>query len=122
MTPLSSTSLTSLNFCIPVFKILLVSIHRYMIHIHVMNLDKELLEKIVSMDDPQDLALFLEEMLTPSELDDLSKRWQLMKDLYRGIPQRRIAKKHGISLCKITRGSKILKNRDSITLKMLQNL
>jgi len=45
----------------------------------------------------------------------------LMKDLYRGIPQREIAANHGISLCKITRGSKILKQKGSYCRKILSD-
>lgn len=66
------------------------------------------------------LKLF-EEMFTPSEQKDLALRWDLMKDLYRGIPQREIAANHGISLCKITRGSKILKQKGSYCRKILSD-
>ena len=66
------------------------------------------------------LKLF-EELFTPSEQKDLALRWDLMKDLYRGIPQREIAANHGISLCKITRGSKILKQKGSYCRKILSD-
>lgn len=66
------------------------------------------------------LKLF-EELFTPSEQKDLALRWDLMKDLYRGIPQREIAANHGISLCKITRGSKILKQKGSYCRKVLSD-
>ena len=56
----------------------------------------------------------LEEIMTPAELDDLSLRWLLMKKLKLGLPQRRIAEELHISLCKITRGSKVLKNPSSL--------
>ncbi|MFA5448641.1 MAG: Trp family transcriptional regulator [Sphaerochaeta sp.] len=71
--------------------------------------------------DPQQMHKLLEEMLTPKELKDLHLRWNLMKDLYRGKPQREIAADYGISLCKITRGSKILKQKDSYTKKLLSD-
>lgn len=66
------------------------------------------------------LKLF-EELFTPSEQKDLALRWDLMKDLYRGIPQREIAANHGISLCKITRGSKILKQKGSYCRRILSD-
>ncbi|MCK4768643.1 MAG: transcriptional regulator, partial [Desulfobacula sp.] len=53
--------------------------------------------------------------------DDISLRWKLLKDLHNGLTQRKIAEKYGISLCKITRGSKILKNKDSAVLKVLNS-
>ena len=58
---------------------------------------------------------FLTEMLTPSERRDLTLRWELMRRLKKGIPQRKIAAELGISLCKITRGAKILKQDHSIS-------
>ncbi len=51
----------------------------------------------------------LDEILTPTELRDLALRWKLVQRLHAGTPQRRIASDLGISLCKITRGSRILK-------------
>lgn len=71
--------------------------------------------------DPKEMKQLLEELLTPKELKDLHLRWNLMKDLYRGKPQREIAANYGISLCKITRGSKILKQQGSYTKRILSN-
>ncbi|MCK7512132.1 MAG: trp operon repressor [Desulfobacterales bacterium] len=45
-------------------------------------------------------------------------RWQLLKDLHDGMTQRSIAARYHISLCKITRGSKVLR-RNSTTRKIL---
>jgi len=84
-----------------------------------MAVDQELLRVILSIDTIDDLTCFFEDIFTPSELEDISLRWQLLKDLHKGMTQRKIAEKYGISLCKITRGSKILKNKDSLVLKML---
>lgn len=39
--------------------------------------------------------------------------------LAEGIPQRQIAEELGVSLCKITRGARILKQTDSVTKKHL---
>jgi TrpR family trp operon transcriptional repressor len=51
-----------------------------------------------------------EELFTQREKYDFALRWRLMKELYQGKAQRTIASELGISLCKITRGSKILKD------------
>ena len=64
---------------------------------------------------------FMEEILTPAERDDLALRWQLMEMLENGIPQRQIASELGISLCKITRGAKILKNDQSTSKRYLES-
>ncbi|MEJ5259532.1 MAG: Trp family transcriptional regulator [Anaerohalosphaeraceae bacterium] len=69
---------------------------------------------------PEEMKQFLAEILTPAELHDLSLRWQLMRMLSERVPQRQIASDLKISLCKITRGSKILKNPDSITNRYLK--
>lgn len=86
-----------------------------------MAVDKELLGVIFSLETIEEMNRFFEELFTAAELDDISLRWKLMKDLHQGMTQRSIAKKYGISLCKITRGSKILKDKDSSVLKVLKN-
>ncbi len=75
-----------------------------------------------TLTNPEDIDRFCREIFTTKELEDLTLRWQLLKELHRGTPQRAIASRHGISLCKITRGSKILKSKGSITLKLLDKI
>lgn len=84
-----------------------------------MSVDQELLEVILSIKELGELDKFFNDIFTPAELEDISLRWKLLKDLHKGMTQRKIAEKYGISLCKITRGSKILKNKDSAVLKVL---
>ena len=62
---------------------------------------------------------FLRRLLTPSETADIAARWALVKALDQKIPQREIAKTLGLSLCKITRGSREMKNPDQAFQKML---
>lgn len=64
---------------------------------------------------PEEMERFLTEILTAAEFHDLALRWELMRRLASGVPQRQIASDLKISLCKITRGSKILKNPDSVS-------
>ena len=52
-------------------------------------------------------------LLTPAERADVAARWALVKALNQKIPQREIARDLGISLCKITRGSRELKRPGS---------
>ena len=82
---------------------------------------EDLLKLFAKTTDQDDMKKLLEELLTPNELKDLILRWNLMKDLYRGKPQREIATAYGISLCKITRGSKILKQPDAYTKRILSD-
>jgi TrpR family trp operon transcriptional repressor len=62
---------------------------------------------------------FLRRLLTSSEIADVAARWALVKALEQKTPQREIAKTLGLSLCKITRGSKEMKNPDRAFQKML---
>lgn len=82
---------------------------------------KDLIEVFSATNNPEDMTKLFEEMLTPSERKAILLRWNLMKDLYQGLPQREIASSYGISLCKITRGSKILKQKDSYCKKILSD-
>ena len=82
----------------------------------------ELVDALCQIGKREEMTRFLQELLTEKEMEDVIFRWRLMKDLYKGETQRSIAKKHGISLCKITRGSRILKDEDSISLKLIKEM
>jgi len=82
---------------------------------------EDLIKIFARTTDEKQMRKLFEEVFTPSEQKDFALRWDLMKDLYRGIPQREIAANHGISLCKITRGSKILKQKGSYCRRILSD-
>ncbi len=63
---------------------------------------------------------FLKEVLTQAELIDLSKRWRILKMLNEGCTQRDIAKALNVSLCKITRGSQIINDKNAVSTKYLR--
>jgi TrpR family transcriptional regulator, trp operon repressor len=69
--------------------------------------------------DPGLVEQFLREILTPAEVHGISSRWELVKRLDAGESQRHIASELGLSLCKITRGSKELKKPESALRAML---
>lgn len=69
--------------------------------------------------DPKLIEDFLYCLFTPSEADEIAKRWALVKEIASGRPQREIAKDLGLSLCKITRGSRELKKEDSAWKRVL---
>ena len=79
----------------------------------------ELQKVFADIHNHREMISFFEEIFTPKELKDLELRWELLKELNAGHTQRSIAARHRISLCKITRGSKILKKEGSITKKLL---
>jgi len=82
----------------------------------------ELIDIFAAETDRNSMRKLFEELLTPAEREDVAKRWYLMKELYKGTTQRKIAQDMEISLCKITRGSRILKKDDSAFRKILSSM
>ena len=66
-----------------------------------------------------EVEVFFKELLTNSEIETLSKRWRILEMLKSGKTQREIAKDLQVSLCKVTRGAKILKDEKSVLAKYL---
>ncbi len=79
----------------------------------------EISRVLAGVDDPALLERFFREILTPREVRDISSRWELVKLLERGVSQRETARRLGLSLCKITRGSRELKKADSALRRLI---
>ena len=79
----------------------------------------ERISNIISNMNRAEVYNFLLELLTESELADLSKRWRILELLHQGVTQRDIAKELNVSLCKVTRGARIVKTKDAIVNKYL---
>jgi TrpR family trp operon transcriptional repressor len=79
----------------------------------------ELSQALARTADPLLLGALLRCLLTPAEIKDIAARWALVKALDKKIPQREIARKLGVSLCKITRGSRELKKPGSAFRRIL---
>lgn len=71
----------------------------------------EITRVLSGLDDKLSVSSFLDALLTPSERARIALRWRLVCLLAAGLPQRVIADELGISLCKITRGSRELKQK-----------
>lgn len=69
---------------------------------------EELYRLFAAVDTPREAEMLLQDILTPQELASLSERWQLIQKLHAGEPQRDIAQELGVSISKITRGSRML--------------
>lgn len=72
---------------------------------------KEILElaRLVSTIDDTKVALnFLQNILTPQELEEIAQRLQIFKMLHKGTSQRVIAEKLGVSIGTVSRGSREL--------------
>ena len=70
---------------------------------------RDLANALAALGDAGTADDFIRAILTPRELDKIALRWRLLKLLKAGHSQRRIAEELGVSLCKITRGSRELK-------------
>lgn len=83
---------------------------------------QEIIEIFTQTSDRKEMRKLFDELFTISEEKDIAKRWYIMKELYKGTPQRHIADDMEVSLCKITRGSRILKDEDSAFRAILSDM
>ncbi len=71
---------------------------------------RELIDHLLTARDPAQMEQVLGDLLTPSELAEISKRLQIIKRLREGVPQRQIAEELGVGIATVTRGSRVLKH------------
>ncbi|MFC2821791.1 MAG: Trp family transcriptional regulator [Sphaerochaeta sp.] len=82
----------------------------------------EIIDIFSETTDKRDMRKLFEDVFTDAERTDIAKRWYIFKELYKGTPQRKIARDMEVSLCKITRGSKTLKKDDSVIRRVLGDM
>ena len=70
---------------------------------------KELVETFLHMKTADQMVDFLYGILTPRELEELSTRLQIIKQLRKGVRQQTIAKNLRVGIATVTRGSRELK-------------
>ena len=74
---------------------------------------KEIIEIFSKISGDRELMFeFLRDILTPSEFDDISLRWQIIKKLDKGETHREIAGDLGLGISTVTRGSRELRNKN----------
>ena len=81
---------------------------------------KEISKTLKSLKNETEIYNFMLELFTEAELSTLSKRWRILNMLNQGVTQREIAKELNVSLCKVTRGSKIIKDKNAVITKYLK--
>ena len=81
---------------------------------------KQISSFIYKLQNEVEIECLLKELLTNSEINVLSKRWRILELINKGRTQRDIAKELKVSLCKVTRGAKLLKNSDTVIHKYLK--
>ncbi|MDO8610397.1 MAG: Trp family transcriptional regulator [bacterium] len=77
----------------------------------------ELMEELMKIKDKSIMKNFLLGLFTPQELEEIPTRVQIIKMLKKGIPQHEIAKKLGIGIATVTRGSSEVKKGRFINIK-----
>ncbi|MDR3642994.1 MAG: Trp family transcriptional regulator [Candidatus Doudnabacteria bacterium] len=79
------------------------------------------LEKILqkAAKNPRLLHEFLQDLLSPPEYEDLAIRWQIVRQLHKNVPQRKIAKNLRVSVATVSRGSRELLNKKGGFTKMI---
>ncbi len=80
---------------------------------------KELVKTMTGIKDVGTFESFLHNILTPAELEEIAKRLQIVKLLMKGVPQREVAQKLGVSMGTVSRGSRELKYGDNGFRKIL---
>ncbi len=69
----------------------------------------ELVDEFLRIDSPETMVDFLRGILTPSEIDEIPKRLQIVKLLKAGVSQKEISRRLGVGIATVTRGSKEVK-------------
>lgn len=77
---------------------------------------KKLVDQLLRLKSPKEMANFLEAILTPQELEAIPKRLEIVKMLKKGVSQRKIAEDLKTGIATVTRGSREihLKHFDNI--------
>ena len=71
---------------------------------------QDLYELFASVRSKREAEILLKDMLTPKELRMVAKRWWELQELAKGERHRDVAKKVKISISKVTRGSRVLRD------------
>ena len=82
----------------------------------------ELVDVLVNINDSKEMNDFLKGILTPQELVEIPQRLAIVSMLKAGTAQHEIAKKLGVGVATVTRGSKELQKGRFQNVKSWQNL
>ena len=83
---------------------------------------KELINLIDSSRNKGEMDGLLTALLTPSEYEELAKRWQIVKKLIEGVTQREIKKELNVSIATVTRGSREIQYGNGVFKKFYKRL
>lgn len=69
----------------------------------------DLLDLLVNVQSREEMGTHLQHLLSPSELEEVVKRLQIMNMLKAGVPQRKVAQSLGVGIATVSRGARALK-------------
>jgi len=69
---------------------------------------EELAQVVMGIRNKQEMIEFFHGLFTDGELEEVTRRLQIVKKLKAGVPQHEIAKELGVGVATVTRGSKEL--------------
>jgi TrpR family trp operon transcriptional repressor len=72
---------------------------------------EQLIDKFLELKTRAEIRAFLQVLLSPKELEEIPVRYEITKLLKQGVSQREIAKKLGVGIATVTRGSKEVKRK-----------
>jgi TrpR family trp operon transcriptional repressor len=84
--------------------------------------ESQLLRALCTIADPAEMRRVLGDLLTRSEMVALQKRWAILCHLREGIPQREVARRIGGSLCNVTRGARLLRDKSCASAALMARL
>lgn len=84
--------------------------------------NRELARLIASVKGVEEANGLLKALLTPAEHAELAKRWQIVKQLIHGVPQREIRDRLSASIATVTRGSRELQYGNGVFQKFYKRL
>lgn len=74
---------------------------------------QELLTDLQQQKTTAELDERLQQLLTPTEYEEVVTRLQIIKLLEQGVPQRKIAETLGVGIATVSRGARALKERQT---------
>lgn len=83
---------------------------------------KELHKLIASVKNAAETENLFKALLTPTEHEELARRWQIVKHLIQGVSQREIRDQLSVSIATVTRGARELQHGDGTFRKFYDRL
>ena len=84
--------------------------------------EAQLLQALCETTDPAEMRRVLADLLTRSEYAAVLKRWKILRLLREGLSQLETARRIGGSLCNVTRGASLLRDKTCASAVLMNRL